>query len=84
MCQVQQEASSERRSQGPYISLTPAQSLLLESMAENSVTTMMHYYSKAFPDMAWLRAPKFYLLGVVSSYPLRLTALLICQYFTFQ
>ena len=75
---------SERRSQGPYISLTPAQSLLLERVAENCVTTMMHYYSKAFPDMAWLHAPKFYLLGVVGSYQLRLTALLICQYFTFQ
>ena len=60
MCQVQQEASIERRSQGPYISLTPAQSLLLERVAENSITTMMYYYSKAFPDMAWLRAPKFY------------------------
>ena len=84
MYQVQQEASSERRSQGPYILLTPAQSLLSERVAENSIITMMHYYCKAFPDMAWLREPKLYLLGIVGSYPLRLTAILICQYFTFQ
>ena len=51
--QVQQEASSERRSRGPYISLTPAQKFSVgKRAAENGVTAMLHYYSKTFPDLA--------------------------------
>ena len=48
---------------------------------ENAITTMLCYYSKTFPGMAWLCTPKLYLLGIVSSYPFRYTAgLLIRQY----
>ena len=52
---------------------------------ENGVTAMLHYYSKTFPGIAWLRASKFYSIGVISSYSFRhTTGLLIHQYFTCQ
>ena len=37
-------------------------------VAENGITTMLHYYSTTFPGMEWLHSPKFYSLGVVGSY----------------
>ena len=51
--QVQQEASSERRSRGPYILLTTAQKFSVGTKAaENGVTATLRYYSKTFPDLA--------------------------------
>ena len=51
--QVQQEASSKRRSRGPYISLAPAQKFSNgKRAAENGITTTLHYYSKTSPDLA--------------------------------
>ena len=53
MCQVQQEASSERTSRGPYISLTPERKFSVgKRAAENGVTATLHYYSKSFPNVA--------------------------------
>ena len=50
--EVEQEASSEKRSQGPYISLTPAQKFSIgKRAAENGVTATLRYYSKSFPDL---------------------------------
>ena len=47
--QVQQEISSKKRSQGPYILLTPAHKFSIgERAAENGVTATLHYYSKTF------------------------------------
>ena len=54
-------------------------------VAENSITAMLHYYSKIFQGMAWLHAHTFYSLGVAGSYPFRhIAGLLICQYFPYQ
>ena len=85
MCQVQQEASSER-SQGPYILLTPAQKFSIgKRAAENSITATLCYYPKTYPGIAWLHTPKFYSLGIVGSYPFRhTTGLLIHQYYIYQ
>ena len=56
-----------------------------KGVAENGITTMLHYYSKTFQGMAWLHAHTFYPLGVVSSYPFRhIAGLLIRQYFPYQ
>ena len=45
--QVQQEASSERRSQGPYTLLTSAQKFSIgKTVAENGITATLCYYSK--------------------------------------
>ena len=38
-------------------------SFLLEKVGENSITAMPCYYSKTYPGIAWLRAPKFHSLA---------------------
>ena len=68
-----------------YFANTSKKLFCSKRVAENGVTTMLHYYYKTIPGTAWLHSPKFYLLGIMGSYPFRNTAgLLIPQYFTYQ
>ena len=68
-----------------YFANTSMKVFYWKRAAENGVTAMLYYYSETFPGIAWLRAPTFYSLGVVGSYPFRYTAgLLIYQYLTCQ
>ena len=87
MHQVLQEASSERRSQEPYISLTPAQMFSIgKRVAESSITTMLHTILRPFKVWhGYIPIHFIHQVLLVRSYPFRhIAGLLICQYFTCQ